>query len=200
MKIIRQIAPVISVLFVLLSCQNNESDLLSDAEIERRFSALEDNKAVAIFKIGNKPFYTEEIQPFGVRIDVSFASLRGNLMNEEGANLLFDFARSDWYTQQPVIFKLTSSSSGFSTDYGKLMIGKRLSQGLEELEGYIFVDGTFTVLQFTEERFVAVVKGKVTKPGDADIPENMESIEGFIIAKKPPMTFDSIDKNLIFYK
>lgn len=200
MKYYRSVALVIMLTWVAFGCQNKSSGIVSTAEVEQHLAALEANKAIAIFQIDGKPFYTAAMQPFGVRIDVSFASLRGNLMSSNGDNLLFDFARVEWYTQKPVKFKLISSSSGFSEDYGKFMIGKQLTTGFEKLAGYILVDGTFTVAEFDEEKFVGFVEGKVVKPGDADIPENMKSIEGYIIAKKPPMTFDSIEKEKVFYK
>jgi hypothetical protein len=185
---------------MVLSCQNSTNKIISESEIERCFDKLASNKAVAIFQIGDEAFYTEEMQPFGIRIDVSFASLRGNLMSENGDKLLFDFARTEWYTQQPVEFKLVSSSSGFSKDYGKLMIGKQLATESQKLAGYNFVDGIFRVIEFSEEKFVAVTEGQVVKSGDADIPENMKPIAGYIIAKKPPMTFDNIKKERIFYQ
>ncbi len=200
MKYIESVALVIMLIGMAFSCQNKQSEIVSTEEVEKHLAALEANKAIAIFQIDGEPFYTEAMQPFGVRIDVSFASLRGNLMSSNGDNLLFDFARVEWYTQKPVRFKLISSSSGFSEDYGKFMIGKQLTTGFEKLAGYMLVDGTFTVIEFDEEKFVGVVEGKVVKPGDADIPENMKSIQGYIIAKKPPMTFDSIEQEKVFYK
>lgn len=185
---------------VLISCQNKTAEIISELEVNEYFDKLEPNKAMAIFQIDNEPFYTADMQPFGIRIDVSFASLRGNLMSQHGDNLLFDFARTEWYTDQPVEFTLTSSSTGMSKDYGKLMIGKQLPDESQKLAGYIFVDGTFKVVQFDEEKFVAFINGQVVKPGEADIPENMKPIKGYIIAKKPPMTFDSIEKEKIFYR
>lgn len=189
----------IVLLLQLFSCQQERTELISEAEIKQRFDVLPDYKAVAIFEIDNEPFYTEDMQPLEVRIDISFASLRGNLMSSDGDNLLFDFARTEWYTQQPVEFTLTSSSTGLSKDYGKFMIGKQLPDEPKKLAGFIFVDGTFKVIEFGEEKFVATLEGQVIKPGDADVPENMKPISGYIIAKKPPMTFDSIEKEKIFY-
>jgi hypothetical protein len=196
MNNLKYIFVVVSLL--LFNCKEEDDRIVDEDEIEQHFNDLADHKAVAIFSIDNRPFYTEKMQPFGIRLDVSFISLRANLMSNQGANLMLDFARKDWYEQKPVVFNVSSPSSGIERDNGKLMIGKRIPGGVERLEGYIFSEGEFRVIEFTEDRFVAEIDGKVIKPGEANIPENMKSIEGYIIAKKPPMTFDSIEKEKIF--
>lgn len=178
MKIIKILTLSLS-LVSIIACDKKRIKI-DNQVISTTLNSLKSNQAIADLYINNKQFYADDnifsgngsSDPLGLKI---------SLKDQFFGNIIISLEGENWQKKMPIAVKFRDgvSSSAFS---GSFLVGKLIDKENQKGEGYMFYEGSIDITEFSSDRFVLTVNGKVKKPfGD----ENLYPIEGNIIWKKP---------------
>lgn len=190
MKIVKRLAGVIFLLVAITGCRprNNALD-----EAEKYLTALNDNQARIITKVGGKPFYSNE-SVFTGQVIASENVLNVTLTDQFDGRTIINLAGDEWYNRRPVADKIENyQESASSVKMGRIIDREKLVG-----EGYMLTKGEITAVAFGKDKMVFEIKGEVAPYSDFAKPEQYLPFEGLIVYKKPAISLGDLSEQAIF--
>lgn len=176
--------------FFVLSCSSKES---SDQAADQVFESLKENEAKIVVTIAGKEFYPKE-SVFSGQALISDNMLSLTLTDQFEGKTIINLGGEKWYAAKPI--KKTIGANGpieTSIKMGKI-IDKEQMIG----EGYMMAEGEITATEFSKDKMVFRIKGKVGKYSDFQQPDKYIPAEGFIVYKKPSVSLGNITEKEAF--
>lgn len=167
------------------SCTSSDDD--------KMYEQLGENQAKAIYKIDGKEFYPQE-SIFRGEVSTSDKLLSITLIDQFDGRSIISFGGDDWYLSIP------SKKDVFSNDQvnAGVKMGKLTNREKMIGEGMILSEGTMTLEEFSKDKIVIKVQGKVGKYSDFEQPTEFKNFDGTIIYKKPVFNLLSITEEELF--
>lgn len=157
------------------------------------YNQLADKQAKAIYKVNNKEFYPAE-GIFSAEINASDQLLSLTLVDQFDDRTIISFGGENWYVSMPVkkeVFADNQVNAGVKM--GKL-IDRQKMVGI----GYVMSEGTVTLQEFSKDKVVIKIKGKVGKYSDFQEATEFFPMEGTVVCKKPTFQLMNITEEELF--
>lgn len=186
---------LLSTVFVLTayflgSCQNNDS---TKEKAEEIFKTLKNNEARILVKIGDKEFYSQE-SVFTGQILMSDNVMSMTLTDQFEGKTIINLGSEKWFSKKPV-HELINDETQVSTN---VKMGKIVDKEKMIGEGYMMAYGEITAVEFSKDKMVFKIMGKVGKYSDFQQPDKYLPAEGIIVYKKPAISLGNITENEVF--
>ncbi|MBE9465003.1 hypothetical protein ACFP1I_16710 [Dyadobacter subterraneus] len=175
---------ILSLLFSSCSPDTSEDSI---------YNQLADKQAKAIYKVNNKEFYPSE-GVFSAEINASDKLLSMTLVDQFDDRTIISFGGENWYVAVPVkkeVFADNQVNAGVKM--GKLLDRKKMI-GV----GYVMSEGIVTLQEFSKDKVVIKVKGKVGKYSDFQEATEFFPMEGTVVCKKPTFQLMNITEEELF--
>lgn len=157
------------------------------------YNQLADKQAKAIYKVNNKEFYPSE-GIFSAEINASDQLLSLTLVDQFDDRTIISFGGENWYVSMPVkkeVFADNQVNAGVKM--GKL-IDRQKMVGI----GYVMSEGTVTLQEFSKDKVIVKIKGKVGKYSDFQEATEFFPMEGTVVCKKPTFQLMNITEEELF--
>jgi hypothetical protein len=181
-----KIAAVLILCFLISSCNPGTTE-------DVIYNQLADKQAKAIYKINNTDFYPSE-GIFSAEINASDQLLSMTLIDQFDDRTIISFGGENWYVSMPVkkeVFADNQVNAGVKI--GKLVDRQKMT-GL----GYVMSEGTVTLVEFSKDKIVVKIKGKVGKYSDFQEATEFYPMEGTVVCKKPTFHLMNITEEELF--
>lgn len=186
--IIRQLVILISLFN--FTCEQKSS---WNEQADKAFLSLEENQARIIISIDEKPFYAGK-SIFTGQVLISDQMMSMTLTDQFEGRTIINIGGENWYLQKPVSRKIIPDNQfNASVKMGKIIDREKMIG-----EGYMMAEGEISAQEFSKEKMVFAIKGKVGKYSDFQQPEKYLPIEGFIVYRKPAMNMQGVIEKEVF--
>ncbi|MCF2444437.1 hypothetical protein L0657_10765 [Dyadobacter sp. CY345] len=167
------------------SCTSSDDD--------KMYGQLGENQAKAIYKIDGKEFYPPE-SIFKGEVSVSDKLLSITLIDQFDGRSIVSYGGDDWYLSIP------SKKDVFSNDQvnAGVKMGKLTDREKMVGEGMILSEGTVTLQEFSKDKIVIKIQGKVGKYSDFEQPTEFKNFDGTVVYKKPAFNLLNITEEELF--
>ena len=174
------------ILLILASCN-------SSGNSNKVYEQLGDNKAKISYKIDGKEFYPEE-SIFSGEVNASDKLLSITLADQFDGRSIISFGGDEWYVSFP------SKKDVFSDNQvnAGIKMGKLTNKEKMIGEGFMMSEGTVTLEEFSKDKIVIKVLGKVGKYSDFEEPSEFHKLEGTIVYKKPSFSLFNVTEKELF--
>lgn len=180
-------------IYIFISIIPFISSCTSSGDNNKLYQHLGDNQAKVVYKIDGKEFYPQE-SIFKGEVSVSDKLLSITLIDQFDGRSIISFGGDDWYLSIP------SKKDVFSDDQvnAGVKMGKLTDREKMVGEGLIMSEGTLTLQEFSKEKIVIKIQGKVGKYSDFEEPTEFKNFDGTIIYKKPVYNLLNITEEELF--
>jgi hypothetical protein len=181
---------VILISFYSFTCEQKSN---RNEQADKAFLSLKENQARIIISIDGKPFYADK-SIFTGQVLLSDQMMSMTLTDQFEGRTIITIGGETWYLQKPVSKKIILDNPfNASVKMGKI-IDKEKMIG----EGYMMAEGEISAQEFSREKMVFAIKGKVGKYSDFQQPEKYVPVEGFIVYKKPAINMQGVLEKEVF--
>ena len=165
----------------------------SSGESDAIYKQLGENQAKVIYKIDGKEFYPQE-SIFKGEVNASDKLLSITLIDQFDGRSIVSFGGDDWYLSIP------SKKEVFSDDQvnAGVKMGKLVDKQKMIGEAFIMTDGAVTLEEFSKNKMILKIKGKVGKYSDFEQPTEFKTFDATIIYKKPVFNLLNITEEELF--
>ena len=177
------------VLFVL-SCHSKES---SDQAADALFQTLKENEAKIVMSIDGKEFYPKESVFLGQAL-MSDNMMNITLTDQFEGKTIINLGGEKWFASKPITKAITANGPVETS----IKMGKIIDKTQMIGEGYMMAEGEITATEFTKDKIVFRIKGKVGKYSDFQQPDKYIPAEGFIVYRKPAVSLGNITEKEVF--
>jgi hypothetical protein len=175
--------------FLILSCSSNGS---SNEKIDAIFETLKENEAKIVISIGGSDFYPQE-SVFSGQALISDNIMNLTLTDQFEGKTIINLGGEKWYAKP--IKKAIGAAGPIETS---IKMGKIIDKEKMIGEGYMMAEGEISATEFSKDRMVFRIKGKVGKYSDFQQPDKYIPAEGFIVYKKPSVSLGNITEKEAF--
>ncbi|WP_254411853.1 hypothetical protein [Dyadobacter diqingensis] len=161
--------------------------------IDEIYNQLNDNQAKVIYKIDGKEFYTSQ-SIFSGEVNVSDQLLSVTLADQFQNQTIISFGGDKWYSPLPSkkeIFADNQVNAG-------VKMGKLVDREKMVGEGYMMSEGSVTLIEFSKDKIVLKIYGKVGKYSDFQQPSEYYNVEGTVVCRKPLFRLANITEKDLF--
>ncbi|SKB99705.1 hypothetical protein [Dyadobacter psychrophilus] len=176
--------------FIVFSCSSKDS---SDQAADQLFQTLKENEAKIVITIGGKEFYPNE-SVFSGQALISDNMMNLTLTDQFEGKTIINLGGEKWYAAKPITKAITANGPVETS----IKMGKIIDKQQMIGEGYMMAEGEITATEFTKDKMVFRIKGKVGKYSDFQQPDKYIPAEGFIVYKKPAVSFGNITEKEVF--
>jgi len=157
------------------------------------YQQLGDNQAKVVYKIDGKEFYPQE-SIFRGDVNASDKLLSITLIDQFDGRSIVSFGGDDWYLSIP------SKKEVFSDDQvnAGVKMGKLIDKQKMIGEAFIMTDGAVTLEEFSKDKMILSIKGKVGKYSDFEQPTEFKKFDAIIVYKKPVFNLLNITEEELF--
>ena len=157
------------------------------------YQQLGDNQAKVVYKIDGKEFYPQE-SIFRGDVNASDKLLSITLIDQFDGRSIVSFGGDDWYLSIP------SKKEVFSDDQvnAGVKMGKLIDKQKMIGEAFIMTDGAVTLEEFSKDKMILSIKGKVGKYSDFEQPTEFKKFDATIVYKKPVFNLLNITEEELF--
>lgn len=177
---------------LLSNCSNTNQ---FDIDVENEIAQLHDGEAkFIVFK--NKDLFYPKATIFSGKVMAGSSSIRANMYDNKGSNIILAIMANDWYRSKEKIFKVTS---GESTNLN-IMFGKMIDPKKNRGKGYLLMDGSCEILSFSKELYLVKFKGLASDYMKMNQRNEWEQVQGYLIVKMPEYEFFDLNEDSFFEK
>ena len=176
--------------FSIFSCSSKDS---SEKAADQLFQTLKENQAKIVMSIDGKEFYPKE-SVFSGQALISDNMMNLTLTDQFEGKTIINLGGENWYTAKPITKTITANGPVETS----IKMGKIIDKINMIGEGYMMAEGEITATEFTKDKMVFKIKGKVGKYSDFQQPDKYIPAEGFIVYKKPAISLGNITEKEVF--
>lgn len=181
---------IVSLSVSIESCRQ-ENDL--QLKTEQVLRVLNDNQAKVVVHIDGKEFYPDS-SLFTGQVMLTDHMLSLSLVDQSEGRTMLNFGGGKWYAERPLIKEIVLRDA-FNAG---LKLGKLVDKERGIGEGYMMTEGRIEAVLFEPDKMVFRITGKVGKYSDFEKPESYLPLEGYIVYKKPAISWSNITGDEVF--
>lgn len=178
--------------FFLANCSNSNQ---TEIDVEKELASLKNQQAKFIVVKKNEFFYPKSTI-FTGKVMVGSTSIRANMYDDKGSNIILAIMANDWYRAKKKEFKVTA---GESTNLN-IMFGKMIDPKNNKGKGYLFMDGSCEILSFSKDLYLVKFNGLASDYMKMNDPNHREKVHGYLMVKRPDYEFFDLDEHAFFDK
>lgn len=161
--------------------------------IDKIYNQLNDKQAKVIYKIEGKEFYPSQ-SIFSGEVNASDNLLSITLADQFEDRTIISFGGDGWYSGLPSkkeIFVDNQVNAG-------VKMGRLVDREKMVGEGYMMSEGSVTLVEFSKDKIVLKIYGKVGKYSDFKQPSEYYNVEGMVVCRKPLFRLVNITEKELF--